>query len=439
MVRRRKVWAVASFEFLTEVRKVSFLVGIFGMPVILLAYGAFVAVIGVISEGSAPRKHAYGIVDLARVVRLDSGSEKTRAGLAGDAEATLEMLDKKMPVEIGGRFSFKSYPDESSAMAALRTKEINGWFLLGADYLETGEVVSYADESEGLTRKEPEGVFRELLSSSLLKGAVDPRLAKRIQEPLAVRESWMLRSDGELIMRGAAAMIAQFAVPLVFALLLFIAVIGTGMSLIQGTAIEKENRVVDVLLSSATADEVMAGKLLGQGGAGLLQVTGWFGMAGISGILFAGKLASVGITVPWVALLVGVTYFIAAYFFLGSLLLGTGALGSNFKEGQQWSLVWILMTALPMAFLATFIRAPHSTLAKIFTWFPFSSSWVVTFRFWMDPSGVTLWEVVGPLVVLAACTWIAVRVGARLLRLGLLLTGSRATLSEVIRQLRLNP
>ncbi|MBP1647403.1 MAG: putative ATP-dependent Na+ efflux pump [Bacteroidetes bacterium] len=439
MIRRRKVWAVTAFEFLSEVRKVGFLVGVFGMPIILLAYGALMALVGILSESGTPRKHSYGVVNQAGVAGLDSAAERVGAGTAAEMAGSLEMTDRNIQLRFSEKFTFRPFPDEQSAMASLKAKEIDGWYLLLPDYMSTGNVVSYAAESEGLTRKEPESALRELLRRLLLQGAVPAELLRRAEEPLTVSKSWLLKSNGELIERGMAAMIAQFAVPLVFAILLFIAIIGTGMSLVQGTAIEKENRVVDVLLSSATADEIMAGKLLGQGGAGLLQVSAWFGMAGLSGILFAAQLAPVGITIAWGPLIVGIVYFIATYFFLGSLLLGTGALGSNFKEGQQWSLLWILLTALPMAFLASFIRDPHSTLAKVFTWFPFSASWVVTFRFWMDPSGMSAWEVAGPLLVLALCTWISVRIGARLLRLGLLLTGSRATPAEVLRQMRLNP
>ena len=153
--------------------------------------------------------------------------------------------------------------------------------------------------------------------------------------------------------------------------------------------------------------------------------------------MFAAQFSSLGLEIEWGPLVVGLVGFVAAYFFVGSLMIGTGALGNTVKEGQQWSIMWILLSVLPMIFLAGYIRAPHGTFAQLFTWYPFSTSWVVVFRMWMDPSGIAWWEIAGPLVMLVALTWLTLRMSARLFRLGLLLTGSSLKPSQILRQLRL--
>ena len=441
MIRRHKVWAVASFEFLSDVKRISFIIGVLGMPVFLLAYGGLIAFVGILAERSKPASITYGIVDQANVLTLNSISINTPQLLPEEMRSTIRSIDStaaRFTESVAGtKIVFRPLHHRDSALAALKEKSINGFFLLRSDYLDSGIVDSYIGESEGLNIRDPERAIRTLLVENLLKGSVPEKLAQRIREPWTMGKSWIVKSTGELTERSVGSTLAKVGVPFVFSIVLVLSIVGSGMSLIQGTAVEKENRVVDVLLSSATADEILAGKLLGLGGSGLLQVGAWFGMAGLAGILFTSRLASVGIELAWGPLALGVLYFLCAYFFIGSLMIGTGALGSNFKEGQLWSIVWIMMTVLPIVFIGSYIRAPHNTIAKILTWFPFSSSSVVTFRLWMDPSGIAWWEILGPLFVLIACTWLTVRFAARLFRLGLLLTGTRLTPSEIFRQMRL--
>jgi ABC-2 type transport system permease protein len=71
------------------------------------------------------------------------------------------------------------------------------------------------------------------------------------------------------------------------------------------------------------------------------------------------------------------------------------------------------------------------------TWIPFTSSQVVIMRASMDASALAWWEVAGAFVVLAMSTWVAIRVGARLFRVGLLSSGARPSLREIVRQARL--
>ena len=73
---------------------------------------------------------------------------------------------------------------------------------------------------------------------------------------------------GEITDGGQAAAAVRVAVPLIFTVLFLMSVLMTSGYLMQGTATEKENKVVDVLLASANPDEILAGKLLGLGGSG---------------------------------------------------------------------------------------------------------------------------------------------------------------------------
>ena len=117
--------------------------------------------------------------------------------------------------------------------------------------------------------------------------------------------------------------------------------------------------------------------------------------------------------------------------------MGSGSLGSNMREAQQLAMVWSLTAALPLMIMAPLIQEPHGTLARVLTWIPITSAAVVMLRASLDGPALAWWEAAGALVVLAASTWAAIRTGARLFRVGLLSSGARPSLREVIRQARL--
>jgi ABC-2 type transport system permease protein len=232
------------------------------------------------------------------------------------------------------------------------------------------------------------------------------------------------------------AIVGRLVLPLGFVMLLFTSILMSGSYLIQATATEKENKVIEVLLSSASADEVMTGKLLGLGGAGLLQVVVWIGMMlGVrSG--FSELVAPLNVSVAWQAVVLSPILFVAAYLFLGSLMLGTGSLGGNVRESQQLGMMWAFLATVPLIFLPVLIAEPHSPVAHLLTWIPFSAPATLVFRMSLDPDGITLWETVGSLVMLVMSTWLSVRVASRLFRVGLLLTGARPGWRELLRQAR---
>jgi ABC-2 type transport system permease protein len=86
--------------------------------------------------------------------------------------------------------------------------------------------------------------------------------------------------------------------------------------------------------------------------------------------------------------------------------------------------------------LVILLDEPHGVLGQAMTWIPFTSPLTVIIRLSVDSSGIAWWEVLGAMLVLALSTWASIRVGARLFRVGCLLTGSRPSLAELWRQAR---
>jgi ABC-2 type transport system permease protein len=438
-MRARKVKAVASFEFFSEIKRIGYLIGVFGMPVFLLAYGGLISLVTFIAKKNESEVKIHGVVDQATVLQLKEDHAQAPVELPREIKAALQA--QKLPMMSGlawwENIVFRPFADEAAALAALQDKSIKSYFLIPHDYVQTGKVDIYVAETTTLGGQESERALRNLLQERLMLGKVSEEIAARIRTPMQKGKEWTVKASGERTARNIISVIARFAVPLAFAVLMFVSVFVTATALINGTAVEKENRVVDVLLSSANPEEIMAGKLLGLAGTGLLQVTIWFGMFGVGGLMFAGALSAAGVEIPWSAIGLGVVFFVAGYLFLGSLMLGTGALGSTAKEGQQWNIVWVMITIVPMIFIESFIREPHGMLAQVLTWIPFSTAMLVVFRTAIDPGGIAWWEVLGALLVMLVSIRLALRLGAKLYRIGLLLPSGRAKLGDILRQARL--
>ena len=441
MIRWDKVRTVAIFELTSAIRRTGFLVVTFGMPLFMAAYGAIVAVPAYYAgKRDRARPSVFGVVDRPQLLHLHADTSPPKGEIDSDAKRLLEQtgqsgaVDRMLP---RSSFVFRPFAGEAEARASLARRDLRGYFVLTDGYLQTGIVEAYATDGFNVSQSDARNAFGVLVRQELLRGQVAPGIAARVTTPLPDVRRFAVSRNGELKDGGEAASVVRFALPLAFTVLFLMSVLMTSGYLLQGTATEKENKVVEVLLASANPDEILAGKLAGLCATGLVQVGVWISMLFLTGFGAVPFLFAAHVDLPWRALLVALPFFIVAFLFFGSLMLGSGSIGSNMREAQQLSMVWSLTAALPLMLLSVLIREPHGLVARILTWLPLTAGPVVVMRASMDADSLAWWEMVGPLLVLLGATWIAIRIGARLFRVGLLSSGARPSLREVMRQARL--
>lgn len=439
MSRWQRIGTVATFEFLSAVKRRGYLIATFGMPVFMAMYGAVVGLPAYYADKKDNEPSVFGVVDGSGLLHLGGDAKAAVAQVPDELRRTLEAAGQKAALDRirGDNITFRPFREEHAARAALAARAIKGFFVVAPDYLETGKLDSYMPETLRLSMSESRNAFADLLRQHLLAGRVDGRIAARVLTPVSDLRRLAITRTGDVVDAGAAATIVRTIVPVAFMVLFLMSVLMTSGYLMQGTATEKENKVVDVLLASASPDEVLAGKLLGLGGAGLLQVTLWLSFLFMAGIGIVPLVLSAHVQVPWLGLALALPLFIVSFLFYGSLMLGTGSLGSNMREAQQLAMVWSLTAALPLMLLVLLIQDPHGVAARVMTWVPFSSAAVVVLRASLDPASLAWWEVAGAFAVLLASTWLAIRLGARLFRIGLLSSGARPSFREILNQARL--
>jgi len=436
----RKIWTIATFEFLTAVRRPGYLITTFGMPLFMAGYAGIVAIPAYFASRSVREPAVYGVVDPGSVLRLQNEVRSSQSQLPEEVKRALETAGRGGSVDTGFMESssvFRPYTSDTEARAALAERKIKGYFVVPFDYIARGVVDVYTQDTFNISAPESRNAFSSLIRERLVNGRLDELTSARVVSPLKETRRFSVTKTGQITDGGQAAGFVRIAVPLIFTVLFLMSVLMTSGYLMQGTATEKENKVVDVLLASANPDEILAGKLLGLGGAGLLQIAVWMVIVLVGGIGVVPLLMTSQIEMPWVALALAIPLFLIAFLFFGSLMLGTGSLGSNMREAQQLAMVWSLTAALPMMMMAVLLREPHGTVARVMTWLPFSAGPLIMFRASTDLDSLAWWEVVGSFAVLLLSTWLAIRVGARLFRIGLL-SASRPKLAEILRQARLS-
>ncbi len=440
MIHTARIKSVATFEFLCMVKRPGYLIMTFGMPVFMTIYGGIVALPAYYATQKEKETSVYGLVDQSGVVKLE-----------GDARPTIERLPPELQraIDAAGQrsamaraiaedpFVFRPFADEASARRALLGHAVRGYFVVPADYLASGRIDHYQPDAGSISASSARDALSALLRERVVAGRLDGNVAARVLQPIERTRRFAITRDGRVTDGGSAASAVRLVVPLAFMVLFLMSVVMTSGYLIQGTATEKENKVVEVLLASANPDEILAGKLIGLGGAGFLQIVVWFAILTAGGIGVVPLFLSASVEFPWPSLALALPLFVLGFLFYGSIMMGTGSLGSNMREAQQIAMIWSLTAALPLIMMGLLIRDPHGIAARIMTYLPFTAAPVIMLRASLDVAYLRWWEGALAFVSLGVSCWIAIRMGARLFRIGLITSGSRPSLREVIRQARL--
>jgi ABC-2 type transport system permease protein len=441
MIRWAKVKAIATFEFLATVKRPGYLITTFGMPVFMGIYAGVVALPTYYAQKKDTELSVWGVIDGSSLLALKGDAEPSADRLPEALRRALEAAGQRGAIArviASEHFVFRPFDDERAARAAIAMRRVKGYFVLPRDYLATGQVNSFEAADINLSASDARRAFERLLRERLVAGLADGRIAARILNPIQNNRSFDVTRTGDVREGGRAASAVRIVVPLAFMVLFLMSVLMTSGYLIQGTATEKENKVVEVLLACANPDEILGGKLLGLGAAGLLQIAVWLSILTIGGLGIVPLLLSSNVEFPWISLVLAAPLFLLGFLFFGSLMLGTGSLGSNIRESQQLAMMWSLTAAFPMMMMGLLVRDPHGVAARVMTWLPITAAPLVMLRASLDPSYLAWWEIAGAFAVLAVSSWMALRIGGRLFRIGLLSTGSRPSLREVLRQARLS-
>ncbi|MCY4583868.1 MAG: ABC transporter permease [Chloroflexi bacterium] len=414
-----KAWLVARHEFAVTIGRLGFRIFAAAVPVL-----ALLALIGI------------GVFDAVRGGDEASPDERQPAAEAARVGyADLSVGEDGQPLFASFReqdgVAFVPYPDEERGSAALQAGEVDALYVFPRDFLETGLLVRMRmeDSNGGAGNDE----LRRFVLSNLVAGEVSEQQLQRVISPYTVAPV-ELSASGEPVEEDDFDS-AEFLFSFGAGMLLLVSVLTAAGYLLQGLSEEKENRIMEVLLSSLKPEQLMFGKLLGLGAAGLLQMAVWTA-ALVAFLLALGRIVDlpVELSAPSVGTLgVALAYFLLGYAFLGTVQAALGVVTTNLKEANNIAVFVVLPAVSPMWFLTVLIEHPDSVLARVLSYVPFTAPLTGLIRF--GAGGTGLGEVALNLGVLAAFAALAVLLTARLFRAYLLMYGQRPGVRHILRTL----
>ncbi len=401
----KKMWLVARREYLYNLKRPSFLFAVFGVPIFTFVVWGVVFFVMSSNENNLAKDSKFGYVDLA--------------GVLTDPVPLKDKPDQ-----------FVAYADEKSARAALDSKTISVYFVLPKSYLRTGEVQSYSYDSVPATLEDDLGAF---LQATLSRGLESKFPLERIQSPVTLTVHPM--DSGRTLTESNLP--ALIFIPLIFSFVFLMASNVTSGFLMGGIVEERANRIMEILITSATPMQMLLGKILGLGALGLTQLLIWGG-AGAFLVRFGQRFPVLdGISFPVDMMIVFVLFFIVSYFLLASLMAGIGAVVGSEQESRQFASMLSLILVIPFFFLTTFINDPNSPLALALSFIPFTAPMTILLR--MGFGNVPVWQIGLSLAILLVTSFFVIWASARVFRWALLLYGKRIGIREIIRVIWSSP
>ncbi|WP_428407452.1 ABC transporter permease [Hyphococcus sp.] len=206
--------------------------------------------------------------------------------------------------------------------------------------------------------------------------------------------------------------------PAALTYMLLVIIFGVGNLLLTNTIEERSNKIVEILLSSVTAGQLMMGKLLGIAAVGLTMpaiflvggIAGSATLASSGGDVMGPVLASL-FTSP--LLLIYLFYFFCAYAIFAMIFLAIGAVSNSLQDAQSYMGPVMLLVFAPLPFMVMVFQNPNGFIASLLTWIPIYTPYAVMMRAAADPP---LWEVVGATALMLAFAIVLVRFLGRIFR-----------------------
>ncbi len=424
-----KLAVVFRYEFLKMAKTKTFLVTTLLGPFLIVA----VAVLpSIIAMKTMDRSH-----DVLQIGLLSRGEAEARV-----------MADILAPAITAKGWNYRVSADEAALRADTLSGDLDGYLKLPEGFPSDAAF----SNPEG---ERPFGWFSkngaDLFVFDAVKGLVSSAVVSERLAGAGVEESWARSllapvdlpvyrlnegsADGGAAENTEDAFLTTLLTGVFFCMIIYMTVLLYGQQTGRSVVAEKSSKIVDILLSSARAEDILFGKILGIGLAGLVQYAAW-------GCISAAALALLGpvfgVTLP-VTVGIGSFAWLAAFFVAGYLLFASfyasfGAASEDDQHMAQLSMPVIFVLVIPMVMMQAFIQRPDSPVAVVLSYVPFTSPMVMMIRLSVGAASVA--EGLASLAVLAASVIGSGFLAAKIFRTGLLMSGKNFNFKDIAGWLR---
>ncbi|MGV7975414.1 MAG: ABC transporter permease [Anaerolineaceae bacterium] len=407
-----KTWSVFKHEFLKTISRRSFILTLILVPLIP---ALVLWILGNLSESQSQS-----------LTQVFTGGQ-TASALPYGAVDHSGLLTEAPDWLTGGTIVL--LPSAEEAHQLLQEGKLQGYYEIPQDYLQSGKVSLFREDVNPVTGFEQTSAMENLIAYNLL--GRDQDLYLKYTNPV----SFVLEEVNPAIAEtrdteDPLAFFVPYGVTLFFYMIVFI----TSSMLLNTVGKDKDNRVMEVLLSSVKSTNLFIGKLTGLGLAGLLQLVVWFGAAlvllRVTGQTFSLPIA---INLPAALYVYGILFFIVGFIFYGSLMAGIGAMAPNLREGSQSTFFVALPLILTLVAVNSLIQMPHGGLATVLSLLPPTAPVAMMTR--LTIGDVPGWQIALAFGLLALTDVFLIKGVSNLFRSQNLLTGSKFSFKLFLREL----
>ena len=416
----KKILTVIRKEYLERVRSKSFLIGTLLGPLLM---SMFIVIPVLVAGKGSEDTRTVGVIDPSGMyfdslveVMADWGRENVNLALmtggSGPTEAALdEMKD------------------------AILTESIHSGILIAVDFLESGKATFYNQSVSAVFMQEE--VLEPALNRVLREGRfAAAQVPDSLFSYLSERTEW---SNIALNAEGGEEEQDEdvgFVMAFVLIMIIYLMVIMYGSHTLTAVIEEKSSRMVEVLLASISPGDLMLGKVMGIGLAGLTQFAIW------SGTLFVlsqrgvsvGELSLDTAFLTPVILINFIAFFLLGFFLYATLYAGIGAMCNTVQDSQQFHTPLVMGLVLPMMMLSLVLRSPDSTVSVVLSLIPLFSPVIMFMRVCVETP--PLWQIALSWALMALSIWLAARMAGKLFRMGILMYGASPTWATLIKVLK---
>jgi ABC-2 type transport system permease protein len=393
----KRIWQIARHEYLQHVLTRRFIFGILSVPLVIALLAGLVFYLISLDNNTTP----IGYVDLSGLLTDPVPAPRPEAP------------DRPVPMI--------AFDSESHARSALDAGQIQAYYVLPADYLSTGELrVVHINEIKSPARNQ----FYAFLAANLLKHTNQEVAARLVKGPDVTIQS----PDGTRSISGDDWF--SFLIPMIAGIAFLIAMFTSGGYLMHAVVDEKENRTMEVMITSVSPGQFMSGKIIGDTAVGLTQVLVWIVLIVIPIMIGRNSVKLLqGIHISSQTLVVLALIMLPSFLMVAALMATIGATVTEAREGQQMTGLISLPIWIPYMLTALLMSSPNAPLSISLSMIPLTAPIAMLIR-----DGLTIlpaWQIALSsaiqIIFFLGALWLA----GRAFRLGMLRYGKRLAWREL--------
>jgi ABC-2 type transport system permease protein len=304
-------------------------------------------------------------------------------------------------------------------------RQLNGYLIFTTENVQSGMIDYYVRDA----KEAKIGALNEAVTTALTLYRME-KIGLTAEEINLATAPVVLHSRS---VSGEEFSMAASMAPFFFSIVLIIAVMISGQVLMYGVIKEKRNRIIEILLSSVSALDLLLGKIIGFGLLGLLQVGIWLavGLAAASRFM---DLSQVGMSLA--ELFPVVLFFIGGYVMFAALFAAVGATMKDAEGGSQIQGMVVIIPMIPMFASGAIVMSPNALWVKICSYIPIFTPATMLMR--IGATTLPWWELASTFAVLMLGVAFFIYLGARIFSRGLLQFERTLSVKEIGKMMHKN-